>query len=253
MGVLEQIMQMKNQGMPDEEIVGRLQESGVSPKMINDALNQAEIKKAVSGGYPPQGAPMPSQYQQSSMAQEMNGEQGGYAPQEQQQQYAPQEYAPQQGYEEQPYQPTGSMDTSTIMEISEQVFAEKIQKLQKQLKEVSDFKVIAEAKIESSESRLKRIESMIDKLQVLILEKVGSYGKGLENIEKEMQMMQDSFGKMVNPLADKTNQRTQRQNYSGEEQRFMKKTSEEEPRRQPEDVQEISNEGERLKKINKLK
>ncbi len=236
MGVLEQIMQMKNQGMPDEEIVGRLQESGVSPKMINDALNQAEIKKAVSGGYPPQ-APGPSQYQQQgSMAQEMNS---GYAPQEQQQQYSPQEYAPQQGYEEQSYQPASGMDTSTIMEISEQVFAEKIQKLQKQLKEVSDFKVLAEAKIESSESRLKRIENMIDKLQVSILEKIGSYGKGLENVEKEMQMMQDSFGKMVNPIADKSNQRTSRQNYS------------EEPRRQPEENQEISNESERSKKNSK--
>jgi len=249
MGVLEQIMQMKNQGVPDEEIVGRLQENGLSPKMINDALNQAEIKKAVSGGYPPQGAPGPSQYQQGSMAQEMNDGQGGYAPQEQQQQYSPQEYAPQQGgYEEQQYQQGGGMDTSTIMEISEQVFSEKIQKIQKQLKEVSDFKVLAESNMNSFEMRLKRIENMIDKLQVSILEKVGSYGKGLENVEREMQMMQDSFGKMVNPLADKTNQRTSRQNYPGEgEQRFEKKTSEE-PRMEPEENQSNQTTDERPKR-----
>ena len=48
MSVLEQITQMKNQGVPDDDIVKQLQEQGISPKAINDALNQAEIKKAVS-------------------------------------------------------------------------------------------------------------------------------------------------------------------------------------------------------------
>jgi len=49
---------------------------------------------------------------------------------------------------------------------------------------------------------LKRMEKTIDKLQMAILEKVGSYGRGLESIKKEMIMMQDSFGKMVNPLSE---------------------------------------------------
>ena len=44
MGVLEQITQMKNQGIPDQEIVSNLQEQGVSPREINDALSQSQIK-----------------------------------------------------------------------------------------------------------------------------------------------------------------------------------------------------------------
>ena len=48
MGVLEQITQMKNQGIPDQEIVSNLQEQGISPKEINDALSQAQIKNAVT-------------------------------------------------------------------------------------------------------------------------------------------------------------------------------------------------------------
>jgi len=33
--------------MPDQEIISQLQEQGMSPKIINDALNQANIKTAV--------------------------------------------------------------------------------------------------------------------------------------------------------------------------------------------------------------
>ncbi len=49
MGILDQVTQMRNQGKPDEEIVNNLQQQGISPREINDALSQAEIKNAVSG------------------------------------------------------------------------------------------------------------------------------------------------------------------------------------------------------------
>ena len=51
--------------------------------------------------------------------------------------------------------------------------------------------------------RLKRIESTIDGLQSAVLDKIGVYGSGLDSIKREMSMMQDSFGKVVNTLADK--------------------------------------------------
>lgn len=195
MGILEQIIGMRNQGMSDEEIISRLQERGTSPQAINDAMNQAEIKNAVSDGYSQQASPAPSQYSQGDYQQGQQ-ENGQY----------PQEYYAQQNYE-QPYSPSG-MDSGTMIEISEKVFSEKTQKMQKQLKEIAEFKVLAESRINSISERLKRIEDMIDKLQVAILEKVGSYGRGLENAQKEMQMMQDSFGKIVNPLTDRAGRKT---------------------------------------------
>lgn len=209
MGVLEQISQMRNQGMDDENIVRNLQERGVSPKAINDALNQAEIKKAVSDEE--FAAPAPSQQRQQQYAprtQEMENQ--NYQQQEEppQQEY----YSPQQGYADYS-QEGGGFDTSTIMEVAEQVFNEKMQKFQKQIKDVADFKTIAETKIDSLGERMKRIENLIDKMQMEILEKVGSYGKGIENIQNELGMMQDSFGKVINPLADRGNSRTQKQNY----------------------------------------
>ena len=41
----------------------------------------------------------------------------------------------------------------------------------------------------------------MDKLQLAILNKIGSYGKTLESIKKEMSMMQDSFGKALPGMA----------------------------------------------------
>ena len=48
MGVLDQIIQLRSQGRSDQEIIRNLQARGVPPKEIQDALNQAQIKNAIS-------------------------------------------------------------------------------------------------------------------------------------------------------------------------------------------------------------
>jgi len=202
MGILDQVTQMKSRGSSDEEIINQLQQQGVSPREINDALGQSQIKSAVSDSDTPEGME-PSVLQQGGdpQIQEMSG-QDLYAPQPSQAETMPQQYAPQQeyyqegsGYEE-GYAPEG-LDTETMIEVAEQVFSEKIKKLQKQVGEIGEFKTLAQTKLDNLTERVKKIESIIDKLQISILDKVGSYGKNLEGIKKEMSMMQDSFGKMV--------------------------------------------------------
>jgi len=94
-------------------------------------------------------------------------------------------------------------DPDTMIEIAEQVFFEKIKSIQKQVEDFSEFKTLSQVKLDNISDRLRRIESHIDRLQAEILEKVGSYGRGIEGVKKEMEMMQDSFGKMVNNIADK--------------------------------------------------
>jgi len=184
MGVLEQITQMRNQGISDEEIIRTFQEKGISPREINDALSQFQIKNAVSDarGYE---TPMPKEYSEEPPTE--NYEQ----PQ--------QEYYPQEQYSQNEYEyPAERTDSDTIIEIAEQVFSEKIKTMKKQLDALNEFKTLGTSKIDNIDERLKRIETMIDKLQIAILEKIGSYGKNIENIKKEMSMMQDSFGKVIN-------------------------------------------------------
>ncbi len=94
-------------------------------------------------------------------------------------------------------------DANSLIEISEQVFSEKVKKVQETIDSLNEFKALTDAKVKTMEQRLKRIETTIDQLQVSILNKIGSYGKNLGSIKKEMAMMQDSFGKLINPILDR--------------------------------------------------
>ena len=264
MGALDQVTQMKNQGVPENEIINKLQEQGVSPKAINDAMDQSKIKDAVSKPVPgegmepsivegrtqpignsartqearesvpndefyipqtkpnyPRNQPPTQEYQEPANqsppqthnqepATQNYEEQEGYN-QNYQEGYSDANYGGQTGYSEEYYpqesyeQDYGSYGggTDTMIEIAEQVFAEKMRKIQKQLEDLNEFKTLAETKLDNATSRLKRIENTIDKLQIAILEKVGSYGRGLDSIKKEMSMMQDSFSKTLPALVSK--------------------------------------------------
>ena len=207
MGVLEDITKMRRRGLSDNDIVKNLQDQGISPKAINDALNQADIKKAVSEenqDNDERGEELfssQSYHEGYGKTQDVSEADAGtyYPPQEQ-------EYM---GYESQ--QPSGydyagqgaGFDTSTIIEISEQVFLEKIQRIQSKVDEISNFKEISESRMDSLSERLKKIETIIDNLQIAILEKIGSYGSNLEGIKKEMSMMQDSFGKIAESVSER--------------------------------------------------
>jgi hypothetical protein len=214
MSVLDQVTLMKNQGKSDPEIIVLLREQGIPPKLIQDALAQAQIKEVVS-------RPLTEGMQESIMEREEQEEQFTNAqppqpefsspipqqqyaqqdyPQEYQQNYYPQEYPQQESYA----YPTNVSDTSTLIDIAEQVFMDKIKKIQKQLDSLTEFKILAETKLISTEERLKRIETTIDKLQISILDKVGSYGDNLDSIKKEMSMMQESFSKAISPILDKS-------------------------------------------------
>ncbi len=228
-------------GTSDRDMIGRLKEEGVPPKDIDDALNRAKIRSAVSADLgpeenmqpsimrpgkpeplPTEGAPLSDEdlappiiesreIDRTPKTREISEESYVPQPQKTQEEYVPsqqnsaqdyaQGYAPQETYGE--YATRGITDTDTMIEISEQVFSEKIKTIQKQVESMNEFKTLAETKIEYISTRLKRIETVLDNLQTAILEKVGVYGRGLEGIKKEMSMMQDSFGKMVGNLAQK--------------------------------------------------
>ncbi len=123
-----------------------------------------------------------------------------------------QEYYPQEQYDTgYGYDYASMTDTDTMIEIAEQVFTEKMKKTLKQVDELTEFKTLAESKIENISDRLKRIESQIDNLQITILEKIGSYGRGIDTVKKEMKMVEDSFEKVMSGLsAEKTHKKSKK-------------------------------------------
>ena len=216
MGLIEQINQMKSQGLQEQEIASKLQEQGVAPVAINDAMNQSKIKEAVGGNQMNEELqPINSQPETFPQTPQREESQEYSLPQEAPYNVAsPQEeyYADNQGtgeynnYSEEynGYDATNQgMSTDNFIEIAEQVFAEKTKEMQNQIEEINQFKILSKVKLDHTEERIKRIESVMDKLQMAILEKVGSYGNTLQSIKKEMAMMQDSFGKIGPSLAKK--------------------------------------------------
>ncbi|MGA2130421.1 MAG: hypothetical protein ABSG05_02285 [Candidatus Pacearchaeota archaeon] len=248
MGALDQVVDLKNKGVSDQEIIQKLTEQGLAPADITDALSRAQIKSAVSNldeqgdstegmehsilgnedepdrlptegditdadltppspgmGYGRPMMGMPAKITKEIPGEDMYEPQNAFYPQQQYQQYPEmQDQSQQQGYG---YAPMAAPDTDTMMEVAEQVFSEKNKPIQKKIDEMNEFKVLTQSKVDYISERLKKIESIIDSLQSSILDKVEGYGDGLESIKKEMGMMQDSFGKVVNNLADRAEEK----------------------------------------------
>ncbi len=179
MAIVEEVISLQEQGYTDEEIVAYLQERGLSPNEIEQALNQSKIKIAVSN----QGE---DEYTyQSDQAQQ--GDEQQYP--EQSQQY----YQPQQEYP----------PAETISEIVDQLLAEKLKKINESISTLIDFKISIETKMTDINSRLKKVEDQIDNIKDSVIGKIGSYGRQIETVNKEVEAMQESFGKMVNPMIDR--------------------------------------------------
>jgi DNA-binding transcriptional MerR regulator len=233
MAVLEKVMQLKQQGATEPQIIDFLRQEGVSPREIDEALSQSKIKSMIdteqeeipqpeepSGIFQPQMqsqiTPMqpnmiPVNYQQQEDYQQPGINQQQFQQQPMQQipsqiqqplvyEQRSEQYAPQEYYEE--YAPQQTSDIETINDIAEQIVEEKNAELKKQISAFSEFKDSLSLEVEKINERIARMENIFNELQIAILKKIGDYGENIQNIEKEMHMTQNSFSKILNPLTD---------------------------------------------------
>jgi len=255
--VIEQISQMKQQGIPTSQIIQNLKQQGISPKEINEALSQSEIKTAIKNnqnvfpGTPesPNQAPNQTtgmqqqttpqnmghsstqatasnaQMQPSIGQQQMGGNQdpttlnmqpqmqGGMqqAPQMTPPMLEPstqdyseyQEYAPEGSGEYYPeYQQGGGADIETINDISSQLIDEKTKHFKKEFSDFISYKKDSQSKLEELDKRLTKIEDHIEELKMAIIRKIGEYGDNIKHLSKDVKATQESFGKIINPLAE---------------------------------------------------
>jgi len=138
-----------------------------------------------------------NQQQEQESSQETSQEIEAY-PEEQ---YPPQDYGGQVGggYDQyQPYQDVMSSDV--ITEISEQVVEERLSEMHDRLEKAISFRNIAETKIINLDDRLRRIEQILDRLQLSLLQKVGDYVNDVRDIRTEMEETRKSFKKLLPEL-----------------------------------------------------
>lgn len=231
MTLIDRITELKKQGIPDSEIEVRLRNEGISPMDISDAMNQSKIKEAVAGegDYSTKGMtpsmmgdeeqeaasededvynPAPAPYQNYAPQQAAPQEYQDYMPRGANPSYYQDQGAPDQDGAEEYYEDgyqnqdggygaqSYSMNSETMIEVAEQVFSEKIKKIEEDLGQLKEFKVIYSPRIDDIDERLKRVEKNFDKMQIAILDRVGSFGRSIDSVKKEVEMVEDSFEKM---------------------------------------------------------
>lgn len=200
MAILDEVRSMISQGMSDDQVIQTMRQRGVKYKDIADALAQTKIQSAVE-----QPVSDPS-YEQGTQMGDMQAsimnQQVPSPGQPTQEQYAPQPLPQGQTSEFNPYQQEQSysppaLSSEVITEISEQVVAEKLSDVRKHLEKAIDLKTMMEAKMESLDERLKRIEKTIDALQTSVLRKVGDYVTNVQDLKNELIETQKTFSKAV--------------------------------------------------------
>ena len=171
MATLDKVSQLQSQGLQDPDIAKKLKDDGHSPQEINDALNQAKIKSAVSQSPESQmqqqplqqtAQPIPQQdHQQFQPPKQQAPQQQEPQTHNQEQQSQEQEYfyPESQAYGEDAFYPQQSaIDPNTITEIAEQVLSEKFEEFKEKTGDVSSLKTEIQDKIENLDERLKRID-----------------------------------------------------------------------------------------------
>lgn len=210
MATLERVMQMKQQGMLEPQIITALRQEGLNPKEINDALTQSKIKSELSQQPPEQ---FSGQGMMPSIVQKEQESQDDEYPE-----YNPEEYKPEastypqydtslaqpspQGYYQEYEAPQQQTDVEAINEIAEQIVDEKVDEIKKQISSFKDFAGEVENEIERVNKRLEKLETNFGQLQMAVIKKIGEYGENIKNIADEMHQTQDSFSKILNPLTD---------------------------------------------------
>lgn len=241
MALLNEIKRMQSEGKTEQEIISSLRQQGVSPREIVEALSQSKIKGAVVGESTPEpyAAPMQQaqQSEQEALLPQASQEAGypdgipaaeqpiEYIPSQQATTEQPMPYAPAQPSQPQPsqgqyqeyqqYPQAIGISPDTITEIAEQVVSEKLSTLRQDLKTIIDLKTTLGTKLSLLDERLKRIEGIIDRLNISIMQKVGDYMTNIDDIKKELIETQKSF-KSLNPSLDLTKDRQKRQQISQE-------------------------------------
>jgi DNA-binding transcriptional MerR regulator len=184
----DQIASMRQQGMPNDQIIQTLQSQGQDPSQIFDAMNQMD-QGAPPGaqpapGMPPPGAPpgMPPPGAQPGAPEQMQDQYGGgeaYG--------APLE------------------DKEKIEEVAEAIIDEKWKDLLKDINKISEWNHKTETRLSKIETEIKSIKENFDSLHKGILGKITEYDNNLVNVGTEIKAMEKVFQKILPTFTDNVN------------------------------------------------
>jgi len=172
---IEKVINMRGQGLTNNQIVQALQREGYTLDQVNNAINQSELKEgvmptqfAMQGGAPPQGMPpgVPT------------GAPGMMAP------------------AEMPMAPAPAND-ERIHEIAEAIIEEKWSSLLDNVNSVIEWKDTTTVRIAKIEQQMSDLQASFDRLHEGVLGKISDYDKGLKEIGTDIKALEKVFQKIL--------------------------------------------------------
>jgi len=193
---VEQIMNMRQQGLSNNQITQNLQRDGFKTHEIFEGMNQADMKAGVSQQslqqmQPPQN---PMQPPQGPPTQPSQGAQ------------FPEAMPPPMGAPEgEPMGRLNPMD-ERIEEIAEAIIDEKWTDLLDNVRKIIDWKDKTTQRIDQIEQKFVDLKSEFDKLHSSILDRIGQYDQNMTDIGSEIKALEKVFQKILPTLTENVNE-----------------------------------------------
>ncbi|HLD88831.1 MAG TPA: hypothetical protein VI894_01355 [Candidatus Nanoarchaeia archaeon] len=198
------VLQMRAQGLSNNQTIQNLQRMGYKSSQIFDAINQADIKGGIEA------SPMEpmSESDLENPIQPML-----YGQQQMQQIQPPQTMPPVQPPQYSPYaQPAPlqtqaqAVDTRHVEELVETIVEEKWNSIAQEISKVVEWKNKFDARISAIEQDMKNLRNDFDQLHQAVVGKVGEYDQHILNVGTEIKAMEKVFQKVIPSLTENVNE-----------------------------------------------
>jgi hypothetical protein len=190
------VLQMREQGLSNNQIISSMQREGYQTTQIFDAMNQADLKRA--NGAPEEQNQFSQQQQQQISPNEL------MYPEEQQQFQQPTQDFQQETYS----QPTSydQEDATKIEELVEAIVEEKWIDLVKDVKKVIEWKSTIDSDIASIKQEIDDLKQSFNSLQKNIIGKIDEYDRNISNASTNIKAMENVFQKAIPRFTENINE-----------------------------------------------
>jgi len=203
--LIEIISELRRYGYGDDQIISYLQQQGINPKDILDAINKLKVpteEKEETPSIMEVSAPTPTPIPTPTPTPTPT-----FTPTP-----TPTPSAPTQ----QPIIPTTpfaqevpsvlpqpqTYDIETLEAMVESIVGEKWEILKRRIADIEELRKQIEAKISGIEERLKRVELNLDRIYLTILKRQEEQVKEIKAVGKEIDMLEEAFSKILKPLSE---------------------------------------------------
>lgn len=200
----DQVIQMRQQGLTNNQIADQLQAQGYNPLQVSDAMSQADVQGMVDptgpapGMGPEQsqpGAPPPPPPPGAPPAPQPQG-----APPPPPPGMPPPPGAPSvsdMGAAAPPAMPSVGGDRQMMEEIAEGIIDEKWEELMKSVDKIIAWKDKADRKLERMDQKVSDLKERFETLHAGVLGKIEEYDKGIKNVGSDIKAMESVFKKII--------------------------------------------------------